>query len=440
MAKQADFNKFLTNIEPSKSTVEYISSVQNNLREYLETHEDYKYIHVETFLSGSYAKHTSIRPVLNDKKRDVDIVVVTNYSSQDSSIDVLEELRDVLLESDKYKTATIQSHSVGIELQGINIDVVPVIADPDDNELYYIGDSDNGSWIKTDPKGHKTWSTEVNKNNNTEYKPLVKIFKWWRRTNCPDTEKYPKGITLEKIIADNLGDSSLSTEDFFISTIQNIISAYKEDYVDKGINPVISDPSDKIENNDLLAGYKTSDFKAFINKLSEHADILNTNGTENETWRQILGTEFPKDSTTASYSSLSKAITCEMCVQASHKQKPIWPIQRGGAAFILAKVVSPLGNTVEYQNNGQPLDKECSLIFKAVTGVKKPYRVMWQIVNTGNEAIKANCLRGNFEASDIGDDGKRESTSYSGSHSVQCFIIKRNVCVAKSKEFIVNIK
>ena len=71
--------------------------------------------------------------------------IVTNYSSQDSSIDVLEELRGVLLESDKYKTATIQSHSVGIELQGINIDVVPVIADPDDNELYYIGDSEDGS-------------------------------------------------------------------------------------------------------------------------------------------------------------------------------------------------------------------------------------------------------------------------------------------------------
>ena len=44
MAKQADFNKFLTNIEPSKSTIDYISSVQNNLREYLETHEYYKYI------------------------------------------------------------------------------------------------------------------------------------------------------------------------------------------------------------------------------------------------------------------------------------------------------------------------------------------------------------------------------------------------------------
>lgn len=28
MAKQADFNKFLTNIEPGKSTIDYISSVR----------------------------------------------------------------------------------------------------------------------------------------------------------------------------------------------------------------------------------------------------------------------------------------------------------------------------------------------------------------------------------------------------------------------------
>lgn len=440
MAKQADFNNFLSNIEPSESTVGYISSVQNNLREYLASHEKYKDVHIETFLSGSYAKHTSIRPTSNDKKRDVDIVVVTNHSLQESSKDVLEELRDVLLERDLYNTAKLQSHSIGIELQGISIDVVPVIADDEDDQLYYIGDSDNGSWTKTDPKGHKQWSTEVNKNHNTEYKPLVKIFKWWRRTNCPNTKKYPKGITLEKIIADNLGDSSLSTENFLIGTIQNIISAYREDYVDKNKNPIIYDPSEKIENNNLLAGYTTDDFKSFIDKLSEHADLLNTNGTDNDIWREILGTEFPKESTISSTNSLAKAISCEMCVRAPHKQKPMWPVQRGGAAFIFAKVISPSGNIVEYQNNGAPLDKGCSLTFRAVTGVKKPYRVMWQIVNTGNEAIRARCLRGNFEESNLGLDRKTESTSYSGTHSVQCFIIKNGICVARSKEFIINIK
>ena len=96
MAKQADFDGFLKNIEPSSTTVSYISSIQTNLRSYLKNHEDYKNIHVDTFLSGSYAKHTSIRPVTGDKKRDVDIIVVTAYSFAKNSADVLTELRDVL--------------------------------------------------------------------------------------------------------------------------------------------------------------------------------------------------------------------------------------------------------------------------------------------------------------------------------------------------------
>ena len=52
----------------------------------------------------------------------------------------------------------------------------------------------------------------------------------------------------------------------------------------------------------------------------------------------------------------------------------------------------------------------------------------------------AGSLRGYFENSDDGPNGKREGTAYSGTHSVQCFIIKRGVCVAMSKEFIVNIR
>lgn len=437
MAKQSDFNSFLSNIEPSKSTVEYISSVQNNLRSYLRSHEKYKEIHIDTFLSGSYAKHTSIRPAASDKKRDVDIIVVTSYSLTSDSKKVLYELRDVLLEKSVYKTATVQSHSIGIEMGSISVDVVPVIVCEDDDQLYYVGDSETGSWTITDPKGHKAWSTDVNLSNNSEYKPLVKIFKWWRRVNCPDDVKYPKGITLEKIVADNLGDSTLSTEDFLIATMQNIISAYKEDYVDVGLKPIIDDPSEKIENNDLLSGYETSDFEGFIRKLSEHAELLNLEGTENSVWKKILGTEFPKDSNT---SNVSKAACICNCLTASHRQHPIWPIQRGGAAFISVRVNTSDGAPIEYLNNGDALEKGCSLHFRALTGIKPPYTVMWQIVNTGVEAMKANCLRGNFEISDEGTNGKRESTMYTGSHSVQCFIIKRKICVARSKEFIINIR
>ena len=67
----------------------------------------------------------------------------------------------------------------------ISVDVVPVVRDEYDSELYYIGDSRTGGWTVTDPKGHKAWSTSVNQNNSNKYKPLVKILKWWRRKNCP---------------------------------------------------------------------------------------------------------------------------------------------------------------------------------------------------------------------------------------------------------------
>lgn len=86
------------------------------------------------------------------------------------------------------------------------------------------------------------------------------------------------------------------------------------------------------------------------------------------------------------------------------------------------------------------VDEDMDQLVQSITGVKRPFIVKWQITNTGEEARQAGCLRGNFENSDIGEMGKRESTSYSGSHSVQCFIIKKGICVAKSKDFIINIK
>ena len=46
MAKQRDFNNFLSEIEPSSTTVAYISSLQSTLRDYLKNHDTYKKIHI----------------------------------------------------------------------------------------------------------------------------------------------------------------------------------------------------------------------------------------------------------------------------------------------------------------------------------------------------------------------------------------------------------
>ena len=80
MSINEDFKKFLSDIEPSGSTVKEISSAQQSLRDYLSSHEVYSKHHLTTYLSGSYAKHTAIRPAKGDENRDVDIIVETNYT------------------------------------------------------------------------------------------------------------------------------------------------------------------------------------------------------------------------------------------------------------------------------------------------------------------------------------------------------------------------
>lgn len=433
MAKQKDFDAFLSNIEPSQSTVSYISSVQNNLRNYLENHTTYKNIHIETFLSGSYAKHTSIRPVANDKKRDVDIIVVTSYDISADSSEVLQELCDVLKEKALYESAVVQSHSVGLELTNITIDVVPVIRHESYDDVYYVGSSASGDWTITDPKGHKEWSTEVNKNNNNEFKPLVKMFKWWRRANCPLDKKYPKGITLEKIVADNIGDTSLTTEDLFVGTMQNIVNNYAEQIANNE-KPYVDDPSEFIFDNDLLENYTFLDFKAFVEKIEEHLKNLNENGTTNDAWREILGSEFPKES----QSTVANAFSIS-CLHVSHRKKPLWPMHRNGAVFISAKVKDWQGTVTNYESDSYSIEKHCDIIYTASYNSCRRHRIVWQIVNTGDEA--RNCLRGGFEESNVGLNSRKESTMYKGKHYVQCFVIdKYGNCVAKSKEFFINVK
>lgn len=433
MAKQNDFNKFISNIEPSKSTKRYISSVQTNLRDYLKSHDNYKDVHDRTFLSGSYAKHTSVRPTLFDGKRDVDIVVVTSYNEKSDSQDVINELYDILIEKEKYKKATIQSHSVGVEMGGIEIDIVPVIKN-ENSDNHLIGTSNINQWEETDPEGHIEWSTDINIENDSAYKPLVKIIKWWRRNNCPTNIKYPKGLALEVIVANNLGNCDLSIEDYLITCFENIVDAYSDDIINKRV-PYLQDPC--IENNNLLRNFSFNDFHEFIKKIQEHLTLLGEKGTANAIWQEILGDEFPSgnDENASQYTGdFNNPLTVQ------HKQRPLWTGPMGNAVIIRGKIDLQDGRLFSIESDGPSLPKGCGLTFTAFHSTQKDYSVKWQIVNTGEEATMKGNLRGGFEESKPNPNIKIESTEYKGAHSIQCYVIKKGQCVAKSKEFIVNIE
>lgn len=130
-----------------------------------------------------------------------------------------------------------------------------------------------------------------------------------------------------------------------------------------------------------------------------------------------------------------------------HRQSPMWPIIPIGWINITAQAFQN-GFPCQIHNDSEPLPKHCSLRFEATTNILQPYKVYWQVVNTGYEARVANSLRGEFYSGDIDNNGilikggrvRKESTLYTGMHWVECFIIKDGLCVARSGEFVVNIQ
>lgn len=128
-----------------------------------------------------------------------------------------------------------------------------------------------------------------------------------------------------------------------------------------------------------------------------------------------------------------------------HRRSPPWILPRGYRVKIRGEVSYDGGNTYNVFSNEATIRKNAELKFFPMHSIAPPYKVKWQITNTGEEARNANCLRGQmFENSELffGGEccGKKESTAYLGTHYVQCFIIKQgNQCVGVSEPFIVKI-
>ena len=140
----------------------------------------------------------------------------------------------------------------------------------------------------------------------------------------------------------------------------------------------------------------------------------------------------------------SKALT--MLERIPHRKRPPWNLPRKFRVGIQGTVSFDSGKSYQNFSSGELLPKGVFLQFFPIHSLPTPYTVKWQITNTGNEARNAGCLRGvEFEDAELRRSGilcgKKEETSYAGTHYIQCFIIRNgNQCIGMSQPFVVKIK
>lgn len=161
------------------------NALREKLREKLSLQDD--------FLTGSYKRHTIIKPKDDNEKFDVDLFVAfdkENYGESELSDlrqEVIDALHEVESEDTEFGITAInkdQRRSIGVEFgNNFQIDVVPAVQIEKD-VLYKIFDRRTLDAVKSNPKLHGKLLSEANEETEGLLVPLIKILKTWKREKC----------------------------------------------------------------------------------------------------------------------------------------------------------------------------------------------------------------------------------------------------------------
>jgi hypothetical protein len=334
--------------------------------------------------------------------------------------------------------------------------------------------SDNYSYLSTDwnksnPKGYHEWFKQrcivqkVSKSflalesahenveeipNQTTLLPLQKAIMILKRHRDImfqyDSEHKPISIIITTLSAKAYKGTEKLKE-----TLDDIINGMLQEITcDINNNCVVLNPinpnenfADKWKNEPI----KRENFHKWIQQLKIDYAHLSSNNYENN--KTLLENSFGSKSIQKAYSDSfgiikNLTIKAKELLSLTHVQKPNWDMSNVIYSVNITCQKSKNGMLTQNIKSGEPIEKNWNLRFKAhFDGYSSGRKFYWQVANSGYEAIQANCLRGDFYDGTIEKGGKerKESTSYTGSHFVRCFVVQNNQCVAVSEPFIVNI-
>jgi predicted nucleotidyltransferase len=441
------FDKFLENIEPDSRYKNHAAEAHTRVRDYLQS-EDSQFSEnvIDSFLYGSYARHTAEGNI-----KDVDIAIITNFdpaSEDNTPSKVLPKLKKALTRLYKDPGATdYQRKSIQVldplpdepEIE-LTLDVIPVVLTGTDQNKVLVPDTESDQWVESHPKSHLNFTSTLNDEQHGQgmFVPLVKIMKhWWKQHSGIDKAK-PKGFWLE-VLTGYMFDASIKTySEHFISILSNISKQFS-DYESRSEVPTLEDPG--LPGETLKTSMTLVEFVHFMDAVNDTLALAQealASQDENESihlWNSIFGEDFP---TTEKSSSLDLSRIVEF-IKTFTAPKEQYLRRDFGISFESSKywvkidawVTENKGFRPNYSSKLPLIQKKAKLLFKIINSeVPEDYKVMWKVKNTGREAARKGQQRGEI-VWDLGGKEKEESTLYTGTHFVECYIIDiRNVCIA----------
>ena len=338
------FTDFMHNIRPSPQEMEVYQRAHRELRELLLADDDLKDLVVITFLQGSYRRATLLRPGPGEHA-DVDVVVVTRMSGDDTTPD--QAIRAFVPFLDRHYPGKyrLQGRSIGITLDGVDLDLVVTSAPSESQqgilqsdgltdfdtvenwqqlpswfppslgsgersgfqlrvaqdetwrlEPLEIPDREARRWEPTHPLEQIRWTHEKNRRTNGHFIHVVRAIKEWKRLN-KRLPRYPKGYPLEHLIGACCPDGITSTAEGVTLTLEAMDKTFAA-HAAAGVTPEL--PDHGVPEHNVLQRVSGSDFAAFHSQVGLAAKTvraaLNASSVEESAnlWGQVFGNDFPK--------------------------------------------------------------------------------------------------------------------------------------------------
>ncbi|MET0751997.1 MAG: nucleotidyltransferase [Pyrinomonadaceae bacterium] len=448
---------------------------------------------------GSFRIGTVIKPIADEDNFDVDVVcLLQDWPAGTSQKDLKEEVGNALKANVDYERMlrkregrrcwTLQyaddrkfhmdilpaspDDFIWILQKGVNYDRAKHAIEITDKECETYEERTDKGWPKSNPVGYGNWFIEQMRTQFAEAKRRLAAFK---NVNIESIEDFEVKTPLQRavqilkrhrdfmfgddedrpisIIITTLAARAYGSEETLYDALNNLLDNMPKHVEGEKGKRKVSNPVNPEENfADKWEEYpqREENFYDWLSKAKEDfVEIFNSSGFQksivnlreafdeklvNQALRNSSLDDFIEERSIIRRSNLS-------IFSVAHKQAPLWAINPLNTVDISARYKDFRGWHSLVSKN--PLLKGVDIQFTAHTNVKSPFDVYWQVVNTGQEALMKDDLRGNiFRAKTAGRGGlqHKEYTKYLGTHWIECFIVKDNVCIARSKEFIVKIE
>jgi Second Messenger Oligonucleotide or Dinucleotide Synthetase domain/Adenylyl/Guanylyl and SMODS C-terminal sensor domain len=442
------FNGFLANeVNLSQARLDQLDERVGAIDSFLNSGDDeISTRFVQTIPQGSYAHRTIINPVDDNDEFDADVLLELTEEPDWSASDYIEELYKVFRSSSRYRSM-VSRHARCVKVDYANefhIDVVPYVERHGEHYICNRDEGDDGEFELTNPEGFNEWLDQQDQTTGGKLIKVVRLLKYLR--DYKNTFSL-KSVILNILVGGRVNSALLLGDpDHYkdLPTAFKNLLADLNDYLQANpMMPNLTDPSCPSENfNHRCDQDQYTNLRKWIKYYSDKATAAFKEidpETSLKLWREIFGDDFGVPSTAvtkATAAHVGRARNTEQLIERDlHIPLRIDPRYR---VTLDARVQPKAGfRTYDLQKHGNAVGKYRTIRFSlGKCNVPGPYEVYWKVRNTGEEAIRADCIRGQI-VKDTGSLRRDEPTKYRGKHYVECYIVRNGVCVARAHQSVV---